>query len=166
MARRKEFSARFRHSPELVYAALSDRRHWEARITEMRKYSENRLEEFTVGESGVELVLHHVLPLSALPDIAKTVMRSDLIITRRESYSPFDTQATGHYEATIPGGPGSLTGTMTLFASDGGAVLRTASEAKVNLPFVGGKLEELMLDNLVDVFTAEAAITAGWLDRG
>lgn len=134
-------------------------------MIEMRKYSDNRLEEFSADGSGIDVVLHHVLPLSALPDIARAVVKSDLVITRRERYGAFDTQATGRYEATIPAAPGSLTGTMELFSSDGGCTLRTTSEAKVNLPFVGGKLEDLMLANLVDVFTTEAAITADWLDR-
>ena len=33
----------------------------------------------------------------------------------------------------------------------------------MHIPFVGGKLEELILTNLVDVFRTEAAITADWL---
>ncbi len=47
----------------------------------------------------------------------------------------------------------------------GGCTLRTTSEAKVHLPFVGGKLEELMLQNLVELFRTEAEITADWLAR-
>ncbi len=54
---------------------------------------------------------------------------------------------------------------MELFASDGGSTLRTTSEAKVFLPFIGGKLEQLMLVNLVDLFRTEAEITADWLAR-
>lgn len=54
---------------------------------------------------------------------------------------------------------------MTLFESAPGCTLRTSSEAKVNLPFVGGKLEEMILANLVEVFRTESAITADWLAR-
>jgi hypothetical protein len=129
----------------------------------MRKHSENRVEHFEVSDSGIELVLHHVLPRTDLPDIAQTVMRNDLIITRTESYSPFGDTVTGTYEASIPAGPGSLTGTMELFGTETGCTLRTSSEAKVHIPFVGGKLEELMLTNLVDLFRTEAQVTATWL---
>lgn len=100
----------------------------------MRKHSENRVEHFEVSDSGIELVLHHVLPRTDLPDIAQTVMRNDLIITRTESYSPFGDTVTGTYEASIPAGPGSLTGTMELFGTETGCTLRTSSEAKVHIP--------------------------------
>lgn len=165
MARRTDYSARFSYSPERVYAALADRSHWEARMNEMRKYSENHVEEFVVSDSGIAVVLHHVLPRSGLPDIARTVIKKDMVITRTEKYGPFSSRSTGTYEAAIPAGPGSLTGSMELFGSDGGATLRTTSRAKVDIPFVGGKLEELILANLVDVFRTEASVTADWLGR-
>ncbi|MDH6278914.1 DUF2505 domain-containing protein [Prescottella agglutinans] len=163
MARRIDYSARFEHPAEKVYAALSDRDYWEARMEEMRKYSENHVETLEVTDDGIDLVLHHVLPRKDLPDIAQTVLKKDLIITRREKYTPFGEPVTGTYEASIPAGPGSLTGTIELFATDTGSTLRTSSEAKVYLPFVGGKLEQLMLVNLVDLFRTEAEVTAAWL---
>ena len=165
MARRIDYSARYPYSPEQVYEALSDRTHWEARIVEMRKYSENHLAEFEVSDDGIDLVLHHVLPRTELPEIARTVMKKDMVITRKETYTPVGDTITGSYQASVPAGPGSLTGTMELFASDGGSTLRTTSEAKVFLPFIGGKLEQLMLVNLVDLFRTEAEITADWLAR-
>jgi len=163
MARRIDYSARFDHPAEKVYAALSDRDYWEARMEEMRKYSENHVETLTVTDDGIDLVLHHVLPRRDLPEIAQTVLKKDLIITRREKYTPFGEPVTGTYEASIPAGPGSLTGTIELFTTDTGCTLRTSSEAKVFLPFVGGKLEQLMLVNLVDLFRTEAEVTAAWL---
>ncbi|GAB2638422.1 DUF2505 domain-containing protein [Prescottella soli] len=163
MARRIDYSARFEHPAEKVYAALSDRDYWEARMEEMRKYSENHVDTLEVTDDGIHLVLHHVLPRKDLPEIAQTVLKKDLIITRREKYTPFGEPVTGTYEASIPAGPGSLTGTIELFTTDTGSTLRTSSEAKVYLPFVGGKLEQLMLVNLVDLFRTEAEVTAAWL---
>lgn len=165
MARRIDYSARFDHPAEKVYAALRDRDYWEARMEEMRKYSENagNIASFEVTDNGIDLVLHHVLPRKDLPEIAQTVLKKDLIITRKEKYTPFGEPVTGTYEASIPAGPGSLTGTIELFTTDTGCTLRTSSEAKVFLPFVGGKLEQLMLVNLVDLFRTEAEVTAAWL---
>lgn len=163
MARRIDYSARFDHPAETVYAALGDADYWEARMAEMRKYSENHVESLDVTADGIDLVLHHVLPRKDLPEIAQTVLKKDLIITRTERYTAFGEPVTGTYEATIPAGPGSLTGTMELFGTDTGCTLRTTSEAKVFLPFVGGKLEQLMLVNLVDLFRTEAEVTASWL---
>lgn len=167
MARCIDYSASFDHPAEVVYAALSDRGYWEARVEEMRKYADNagRLVSHEVTDDGIDLVLHHVLPRKDLPEIAQTVLRSDLVITRRERYTRFTEPVTGTYEATIPAAPGSLTGTIELFGTDTGCTLRTTSEAKVSIPFVGGKLEELMLASLVDLFRTESGVTAAWLAR-
>ncbi|QBJ95759.1 DUF2505 domain-containing protein [Rhodococcus sp. ABRD24] len=165
MARRIDYSARFTHPAERVYAALTDPDYWEARMEEMRKYSENRVETLDIHDGGIDLVLHHVLPRKDLPEIAQTVLKKDLIITRKERYTPFGDPVTGTYEASIPAGPGSLTGTIELFGTETGCTLRTTSEAKVYIPFIGGRLEQLMLVNLVDLFRTEAEVTATWLAR-
>lgn len=165
MARRIDYSARYKYTAEQVYGAFSNRDYWDARIEEMRKYSENHVESLDVSESGIEIVLHHILPRSELPEVAQTVMKKDMVITRKESYTEFGEPTTAKYEASIPAGPGSLTGTMELFTTDTGCTFRTSSEAKVYLPFIGGKLEQLMLVNLIDLFRAEAEITDKWLSK-
>lgn len=165
MARRIDYSARYPHPAERVYAALRDRAYWEARMTELRKFSDNHVEHFEATDDGIDLVCRHVIPRVSLPDIAQTVIRTDLIITRVEHYGAFGDPAVGDFRATIPAGPGSLTGTMTLLRTDTGSTLRTSSEATVSIPLVGGAIERLMLDNLVNLLRTEAQVTADWLDR-
>ncbi|MEV0948008.1 DUF2505 domain-containing protein [Rhodococcus sp. NPDC049939] len=165
MARRIDYSARYKYTPEEVYGAFTNRAYWDARIEEMRKYSENHIEHFEVTDDGISVVLHHVLPRSGLPEIAQTVIKKDMVITRKEFYTPFGEPTMGTYEASIPAGPGSLTGEMKLFTTDTGCTFRTSSEAKVYLPFIGGKLEQLMLVNLVDLFRTEAEVTEEWLSQ-
>jgi Protein of unknown function (DUF2505) len=153
------------HTTREVYEALTSRDYWEGRVEEMRKYSPNHLASLDVDDSGIELVLEHILPRTELPEVAQAIMRKDMVITRKESYSAFGEEVTGKYEASIPAGPGSLTGSIRLFATDTGATLRTSSEAKVYLPMIGPRLEQLMLVNLVDLFRAEAEFTQRWLDE-
>ena len=165
MARRIDYSARYQYTAKQVYAALTERDYWEARVEEMRQYSPNEIQSFNVDENGIQIELHHILPRSELPEIAQTVMRKDMVITRKETYTPFGDPVTGTYEASIPAGPGSLTGTMKLADTDTGCTLRTSSEAKVYIPMLGPKLEQMMLVNLVDLFRAEAEATVKWLDE-
>lgn len=165
MARRMNYSARFTYSTEQVYAALSSRDHWDARIEEMKKYSHNELKSFEVGEAGIDVVMHHIIPRTELPDIAQTVMKKDMIITRNVHIGPYSETTEGHYDASIPAGPGSLKGVTSLFPTDTGSTLRTSSEAKVFLPFVGSKLEQLMLVNLRDLWRGEGEVTADWLEK-
>jgi len=165
MARRIDYSARYRYTTEQVYSALMQRAYWEEIVEEMRKFSPNHIESFKADESGVELVFHHILPREMLPEIAQVVMRKDMVITRKQSFGPFGEEVTGKYEASVPAGPGSLTGTMRLFSTDTGCTLRTSSEAKVYIPGVGPKLEQMMLVNLIDLFRGEAEVTVRWLDK-
>lgn len=168
MARRLDYSARYPlHTSKEVYEALTTRAYWEARIEEMRKYTpENEVISHEVTDSGIDVVLHHTLPREMLPEIAQTVMRKDMIITRKESWGPFDgQQAEGKFSASIPAGPGSLGGTIKLFPTETGSTVRFSSEAKVFIPMVGPRLEQLMLVNLVDLFRAEAEETVRWLEE-
>lgn len=166
MARRLDYSARYQlHTTQAVYGVLADRDYWEARIEEMRKYSENEVISVESDSDGIDVVLHHILPRETLPDIAQAVMRKDMVITRKERYGPFGPEVEGTYSASIPAGPGSLNGKMHLFPTDTGCAMRISSEAKVFIPMVGPRLEQLMLVNLVDLFKAEAEITQRWLDE-
>ncbi|MGQ4617699.1 DUF2505 family protein [Nocardia sp. R7R-8] len=168
MARRLDYSARYPlHTTKELYAALSNRDYWDARMTEMRKYSPgNEVVRLEAGDDGITVELRHVLPRDMLPEIAQTVMRKDMVITRKEFYGPHTAEEiTGKYSASIPAGPGSLGGTIRLFPTDTGCTMRFSSEAKVFIPMVGPRLEQLMLVNLVDLFRGEAEFTVQWLEE-
>jgi hypothetical protein len=166
MARRLSYSARYHHPAKTVYEALSSREFWDAQMEEFRKLTpQSDIESLTVDDKGVDLVLKQVLPRSELPAIAQTVMKKDMIITRKEFLGPFDPENTkGTYDASIPAGPGSLTGWQELFPTETGSTIRKTTEVKVYIPFINGKLEQLMLVNLVDLFRGEAEFTSGWID--
>jgi Protein of unknown function (DUF2505) len=166
MARRLSYSARYHHAPKKVYEALSLREFWDAQMEEFRKLTpQSEIDSYTFGDNGVDIVLKQVLPRTELPPIAQTVMTKDMIITRTESLGPFDPDSTkGTYAASIPAGPGSLTGVQELFPTETGCTIRRTTEVKVYIPFINGKLEQLMLVNLVDLFRGEAEFTSGWID--
>ncbi|AXK87545.1 DUF2505 domain-containing protein [Nocardia farcinica] len=168
MARRLDYSARYPlHTTAELYEALSSRDYWEARVEKMRELTPgNEVVSLDVDESGIRVELRHILPREMLPEIAQTVMRKDMVITRKESWGPFDAaESVGKYSASIPAGPGSLGGTIKLFPTETGCTMRFSSEAKVYIPMVGPRLEQLMLVNLVDLFRGEAEETVRWLDE-
>ncbi|KIQ16783.1 hypothetical protein ASG56_12520 [Rhodococcus sp. Leaf7] len=165
MARRMNYSARLPFTTEQVYAALTTRDYWDAIIVELRKLSENELTKFEVTADGVDVVMRHIIPRNTLPDVAQAVMKKDMVITRNIHHDAYSETTAGKYDASIPAGPGSLTGTTSLFATETGSTLRTTSEAKVYIPFIGGKLEQLMLVNLVDLWRGEGDVTHEWLTK-
>lgn len=166
MARRLSYSSRFAHSVETVYAAHTERRYWEDKMAEFRKLTpQSEIDEFVVSDEGVSLVLKQTIPRKDLPPIAQTVMKKDMVITRKETLGPLvDATASGDYAASIPAGPGKLTGTQELFPTDTGCTLRKTTEVSVYVPFINGKLEQLMLLHVVDLFRTEAEFTAAWID--
>ncbi|WP_026919075.1 DUF2505 domain-containing protein [Gordonia shandongensis] len=166
MARRLSYSARYPHPPETIYQALSQRKYWEDLMEGFRELTPiSSVEEFESGPDGVRVVLSQTITRDMLPPIAQTVMVKDMMITRIETYDRFDPTSTGGtYTASIPAGPGSLTGEQELFPTETGCTIRKTTEVKVYLPFINGKLEQLMLVNLVDLFRGEAEFTSTWVE--
>ncbi|MFT3899005.1 MAG: DUF2505 domain-containing protein [Gordonia sp. (in: high G+C Gram-positive bacteria)] len=169
MARRLSYSARYPQPAEKLYEAQMQQKYWDDMMAGFQMISPHcEVGEFTADPSvGYRVVLHQTLGRDQLPPIAQTVMMKDMVITREESFGIFhpDDVTTGSYNASIPAGPGSLTGKQELFATDTGCTIRKTTEVKVFVPFINGKLEQLMLVNLVDLFRAEAEYTKDWIDK-
>lgn len=165
MARRLSYSARHDHPAETVYQALATRQFWDDMMVEFRKLTpRSDVESFVAGDDGIDVVLVQTIPKGDLPALAASVIKKDLVITRTEKLGPFHAEKTeGTYTAAIPAGPGNLTGVQELFPTETGATLRRNSEVKVFIPFVNGKLEQLVLVHLVDLFRGEAEFTADWI---
>lgn len=173
MPRRIEYTARLAASAERTYAALTDRAYWDGLMTRLREFTPvSTVESFESGADGIALVMTQVIAREMMPQIAQTVLQSDMVITRHARFGPFvDGGSTpGSFSATIPAAPGHLHGEVELYDEDGagdgagaGSVLRYTPEIQVTIPFVGGKLEDIILDNLVNLFGIERDFTAQWL---
>ncbi|GAA3969932.1 DUF2505 domain-containing protein [Gordonia caeni] len=167
MARRLSYSARFDFSAEKLHEAQMERQYWQDLADGFRMLTPiSELDEFSSGPDGMRVVLKQAITRDMLPPVAQTVMMKDMMITRVEtlgSYHPEETPGT--YTASIPAGPGSLTGEQVLFPTETGCTLRKTTEVKVYIPFVNAKLEQLMLINLVDLFRAEAEYSQFWVGK-
>lgn len=167
MARRLSYSARYAHPVEKLYEAQSTRQYWDDMMAGFQMISPHcEVEDFRSDETGLKVVLKQHIGRDQLPPIAQTVLMKDMVITREESFGPFDPDNTkGNYIASIPAGPGNLQGWQELFPTETGCTIRKTTEVKVFIPFVNGKLEQLMLVNLVDLFRAEAEYAKDWIDK-
>ncbi|MAU81800.1 MAG: hypothetical protein CME34_08005 [Gordonia sp.] len=167
MARRLSYSARFTHPAEMLYQAQSTRQYWDDMMAGFQMISPHcAVDSFTADETGMKVVLKQTIGRDQLPALAQTVLMKDMVITREETFGAFDPDNTkGDYTASIPAGPGSLQGWQELFPTETGCTIRKTTEVKVFIPFVNGKLEQLMLVNLVDLFRAEAEYAADWVKK-
>ncbi|WP_078282283.1 DUF2505 domain-containing protein [Mycobacteroides franklinii] len=169
MSRRTVSTVNFPAPAEKIYQDFASRDYWE---TLMSAYGwltpVSEIHTFTVTDNGIDVVLKQNLPRIYLPPIAQKVMLTDMVITRVQHFAPFDHRkgsAMGSYSASVPAGPGSFTGACTLTDTDQGSQLKLSSTCKVYIPFIGGKLEDLILYHLSDLFRVEEGFIADWISK-
>ena len=95
----------------------------------------------TVSVEGDTVEIRFTQPVRGVPSFATKFVAETVEILQRKVWSG----PTASFEVTLPGKPGDITGTRTLSVEGDGAREIFTLTAKVSLPLVGGKLEELIL---------------------
>ena len=97
-----------------------------------------------------------------VPSFARKFVGDEIAIVQEETWTS-DTYA--DVLVTIPGKPGDMTGSLDL-VQVGADVVETATlTVKVNIPFVGGKVEDLIAGLLSKAFRAENKVGLTWLAK-
>jgi Protein of unknown function (DUF2505) len=164
MPRSFDMATDYEGSVEQVHRAFSDENYWLARLTHsgVDAYSLDRL---TLDESGgVDVVTTQWLRADRLPGVVQQFHRGDLTLVREEAWSPIsDGQATATIKLAIPGAPATLTGNAVLSSAGAGSRLEFHATVDVNIPLVGGKIENFIGSQLVDLLIAEQRFTTVWI---
>ncbi len=157
-------AAEYGGTVEQVHRAFGDERYWLARLTDSGAdmYS---LDSMVVDDQGgIDVVTTQTLRADRLPGVVTQFHRGDLSFVREEAWSPvLDGQATATVKGSIPGAPANLTGTAMLAPVGGGSRLRFTVEVEVRVPLVGGKIENFIGGQLVDLLIAEQHFTTLWI---
>ncbi len=145
-------------TPEQVYAMLASPEFREA-VCEYQRYPERTVEITTAGE-GMTVRVDQYRPADEVPSFAKKLVGAKINILQEETWhSP--TSADLH--VSIPGKPGEMKGTITI-AGDAGGVIETVDvQVKVNMPLIGGKLEDFIGGMLLRALKAENKVGVKWL---
>ena len=108
-------------------------------------------------DNGMEVTIDQVQAAQGIPSFAKKFVGDEINIVQQESWeSP---------TVTIPGKPGEMTGTARL-AESGGVTTETVDlTVKVNIPLVGGKIEDLIAGLLLKALKAENKVGREYLSR-
>ena len=147
-----------------VHRALRDEQYWLARLADSGA-DEARLDLITLGGDGsVDVVTTQVLKSSRLPAMVSQFHRGDLEITREERWTGLiNGTANAVVTGSISGAPVSVTGNAQLQPSDTGARMAFHADVTVRVPLVGGKLENFIGNQLVELLTAEQRFTTRWI---
>ncbi|MDT7745082.1 MAG: hypothetical protein QOE59_4160 [Actinomycetota bacterium] len=148
---------------ESVYRVLVDGDYLQARLAELGG-KDPALVERSVDDSGARLKLRHSVDVEFLPGVIKRFTGGDLVLDRVETWTP---EAGGGYrgtfEVTVRGLPGKLTGKQSLHDVEGGSQSTVDGSAEVPVPFVAGKIESVVNEQVGGLLDAEDEFTRRWL---
>jgi hypothetical protein len=164
MPRSFDMAAEYEGSVEQVHQAFRDEQYWLARLADSGAdgYS---LDSMTVDERGIDVITTQTLRTDRLPAVVTQFHRGDLSFVREEAWTPIrDGQATATVKGSITGAPATVSGTAVLApAKSGGSRLEFKATVQVDIPLVGGKIENLIGSQLVDLLIAEQRFTTSWI---
>ncbi|HZC92735.1 MAG TPA: DUF2505 domain-containing protein [Mycobacterium sp.] len=171
MPRSFDMSTDYGASVEEVLRAFSEEQYWLARLADSG-VDDATLDSMQIGGSSgddgtIDVITTQVLRSDRLPGVVTQFHRGDLCIRREERWDPI---TNGSAAATVTGSildsPASLTGTAVLEPVDsGGARLMFRATVEVRVPLVGGKLENFIGSQLVDLLIAEQRFTTMWIGQ-
>jgi hypothetical protein len=148
---------------ESVYRVLVDADHLEARLRELGGKDPALLER-TVDDSGARLKLRHSVGVEFLPSVMRRFTGGDLVLDRVETWTP---QSAGGYrgtfEVTVRGLPGKITGRQSLHDVEGGSESSVEGDVDVPVPFVAGKIEAVVNEQVGALLDAEDEFTRRWM---
>ena len=152
-------------SVEQVHQAFSDEQYWLARLADSGA-DDYSLDTLAVDGQGIDIVTTQKLRADRLPGVVTQFHRGDLSVVREEAWTPIrDGQATATMKLSIIGAPATLNGTAVLAPakSGGGSRLEFKATVQVDVPLVGGKIENFIGSQLVDLLIAEQRFTTVWI---
>jgi hypothetical protein len=165
MPRSFDMAAEYGGDVEQVHRALGDEQYWLARLagSGADRYS---LDSLLRENGGIDVVTTQTLRADRLPGVVTQFHRGDLSFVREETWTAVtDGQATATVKGSIPGAPATLFGTAVLTPAQAGPGSRLEIKAtvEVNIPLVGGKIENFIGSQLVDLLIAEQRFTTEWI---
>jgi hypothetical protein len=163
MPRSFDMAAEYEGSVEQVHQAFGDERYWLARLADSGAdiYT---LDSMTRDGGGIDVVTTQTLRVDRLPAVVTQFHRGDLSFVREETWSPVrDGRATATVKGSITGAPATLSGTAVLAPAPNGSRLEFKATVQVDIPLVGGKIENFIGSQLVDLLIAEQRFTSVWI---
>jgi len=166
MPRTFTLSQRYPASVERVYATFADERYWLARLADSGADTA-ALDSMTVGaDGGVDVTTTQGIARKKLPALAAQFHPGDLDVTRREKWHPVRSgRARAEVNGKIVGAPAKLSGAAVLEPAGDGCELRLTATVRVDIPLVGGKIENFIGAQLAELMTTEQRFTSTWLNR-
>ena len=109
---------------------------------------------------GKKVVFQYAHGTDRVPSFAKKLVGNEIPIVQEENW---DANGDASILVTIPGKPGDMRGTASIVQRGDDVVEYVDLTVKVNIPLVGGKIEDLIGGLLLKGFAAENKVGVKWL---
>lgn len=114
------------------------------------------------ADGTLEVTLDQVQAADGVPSFARKFVGDEIHIVQSERWT---SPAEGEIHVTIPGKPGEMKGTARLRESGGTTTETATMDIKVGIPLVGGKIEGLISEMLLQALQAENKVGRDYLSR-
>jgi hypothetical protein len=146
-----------------MHTAMADPEYLRARLTRMGGKGAELLEHRAEGD-GVRYRLRQGLDKELLPALVQTLVPGDLVIERAETLRPDPAGGyRGDVDVRVPGTPVTAGGAMRLTDAAAGSEFAVRANVRVSVPFIGGKLESMIAEQVVKLLAAETDFTKEWI---
>ena len=158
-------AAEYEGSVEQVHRAFGDEQYWLARLADSGA-DDYSLDSMTVNGEGIDVVTTQTLRADRLPGVVTQFHSGDLSFVREEMWTVVtDGRASATVKGSITGAPATLGGTAVLAPGKSGNDSRLEFNAtvQVDIQLVGGKIENFIGSQLVELLIAEQRFTTAWI---
>lgn len=108
--------------------------------------------------------MSQMIPAKHLPGIVTKLRPGDLVIKRTEKWDTLEgDRAAGTFTAEVEGAPATISGTQTLTGHDAGSKVQFEADVEVKIPLIGGKIEEIIANQIMHLIEREQGFTEQWL---
>lgn len=156
MASNFEHSVRYPFSTDVLWSKITSEQYW---IDLIARTNGNlgKVDSFQLDGGTVTVTTTQGVAESELPSVITSVRPGNLEIPRTCIFSRSGDRITGHMKASVKGAPATVAGEIAIGGDPAVAVYR--GSATVAIPFVGGKIEAAVIEQVELLLDAERDAT-------
>ncbi|MFW0789212.1 DUF2505 domain-containing protein [Gordonia sp. CPCC 205333] len=158
MASTLEHSVSYPFSTERLWTVVSTEQYWHDLLEAI---GHGGLDTFTHDGDTVTVTMTQTVPADKLPSMVTKIRPGDLHIPRKSVLRRQGDIIVGELTATVDGAPAKVDGKLSTSGAPE-STTRYTGTVNVNIPFVGGKVEKAILDQLIVLLDAEQEHTVEW----